>query len=152
MGNLLLTADGFKSLEQELKDLQTRVLPDIKVRMATARADGDLSENNAWITAKEEMEITRMRIAELKLQLKTATLVKESKNSNVVQVGDQVTIIMNGIKTTVSIVPTLEADPVNKKLSSDSPIGKAVVGQKVGTTVTVQTPAGETVAEIVKIG
>ena len=120
--------------------------------MATARADGDLSENNAWITAKEEMEITRMRIAELKLQLKTATLVKESKNSNVVQVGDQVTIIMNGIKTTVTIVPTLEADPVNKKLSSDSPIGKAVVGQKVGTTVTVQTPAGETVAEIVKIG
>ncbi|MCC7304581.1 GreA/GreB family elongation factor [bacterium] len=151
MSAIFLTKDGFKSLESELKELQKTTLPAIKVRMANAREDGDLSENNAWITAKEEMEIARMRVSEIKAMLKTAQLVEETgKKANTVQLGDEVTIKINGNTVKTKIVPTMEADPTAGKLSSDSPIGRAVLGKKVGDTVEVVTPAGTQTAEIIR--
>lgn len=151
MADIFLTKDGFKALEAELKELQKVTLPAIKVRMANAREDGDLSENNAWITSKEEMEIARMRVTELKSMLKTAQLVDETvKKVDSVRLGDEVTLKINGNLVKVKIVPTMEADPTAGKLSSDSPIGKAVLGKKVGDVTTVETPAGTQTAEIIK--
>lgn len=153
MSDIFLTKDGFKALEAELKELQTVTLPAIKIRMANARADGDLSENNAWITAKEEMELARMRLTELKSMLKTAQLVETfEKKSDSVRLGDEVTIKINGTTMKVKIVPTLEADASKGHLSGESPIGKAVLGKKAGETVEIETPGGLQTAEIVKKG
>jgi transcription elongation factor GreA len=148
MTEILLTKEGFAALETELKELQKVTLPEIKKRMALAREDGDLSENNSWILSKEEMEITNMRISEIKSMLKTAKLVSAQKNSDTVSVGNTIDIIVNGHKMTIMLVPTLEADPLANKLSIESPIGKAVIGKKVGDEVSFDSPAG---AQSVKI-
>lgn len=150
MADIFLTKDGFKALENELKEIQKTTLPDIKRRMAAAREDGDLSENNAWITAKEEMEITKLRVSEIKSMLKTAILVEApEKKSDVVQLGNTVSIMLNGNKMDITLVPTMEADALNGKLSVESPLGSAVVGKKVGDTVSFSSPAGEQNVEIV---
>jgi transcription elongation factor GreA len=152
MADIFLTKDGFATLELELKQLQKVTLPEIKKRMANAREDGDLSENNAWITAKEEMEIARLRVNELRSMLKTAQLVSDhEKNTPTVRLGDEVTLKMStGSTMKIKIVPTMEADPAANKLSAESPIGKAIVGKKAGDTVEIMTPSGAQTAEIVK--
>lgn len=153
MADIFLTKDGFKAIELELKDLLKTSLPDIKRRMTNAREDGDLSENNAWITAKEEMEIARMRVTELRSLIKTAHLVEETgKKTDTVRLGDEVTLKMNGKNLKIKIVPTMEADPIANKLSGESPVGKAVIGKKVGEVVTITTPSGEQTAEIISKG
>ncbi|MFZ6022377.1 MAG: GreA/GreB family elongation factor [Patescibacteria group bacterium] len=149
MADIFLTKEGFTSLENELKDLVKVTLPAIKVRMANAREDGDLSENNAWITAKEEMEIARMRVSELKAMLKTAQLVDDKgSKGNTVKLGDEVTIKIQGKTMKVKLVPTMEADPTQGKVSAESPIGKAVIGKQVGDTIEIMTPAGMQKGEI----
>jgi len=150
MADVILTKDGYKKLEQELKDLIEITLPDIKIRMATARADGDLSENNAWITAKEEMEISRFKISKIKKILRDAKLVdnKANSKSETVSLGSTVTIKLNDNKMTFTLVPTLEADATQNKLSSESPIGKAIIGKKVGEKAVFQSPAGDQKIEI----
>ncbi len=151
MAAVFLTKDGFKKLEDELKTLQKVTLPDIKKRMATAREDGDLSENNAWITAKEEMEIARLRVTELKQLLKEATLVTEdSAKSKQIKLGDVLEVAINGNKLKIKIVPTLEADPLQGHFSEESPIGKAIVGKEVGAEIAFSTPAGEQTVKILK--
>lgn len=153
MAGVFLTKEGFATLENELKILVKETLPDIKTRMANARLDGDLSENNAWITAKEEMEIARLRMSELKRMLKEAVLVNESeKKSPMIKLGDSVTIEISGKKMEIKVVPTMEADPLSNKLSEDSPIGKALIGRKAGETVTLMTPAGEQTVSIISKG
>jgi transcription elongation factor GreA len=149
MADIFLTKEGFKALENELKELVKVTLPAIKVRMANAREDGDLSENNAWITAKEEMEIARMRVAELKSMLKTAQLVEDKgSKGNTIKLGDEITIKIQGKSMKVKLVPTMEADPTQGKVSAESPIGKAVIGKQVGDTVEIATPAGVQKGEI----
>lgn len=149
MADIFLTKEGFAKLNDELKVLMKVTLPDIKKRMADARADGDLSENNAWITAKEEMEIARMRMTELKQMLKEAKLVTaQTTKSADIRLGDTVVIMLGGTKMTVTIVPTMEVDAVNGKLSEESPIGKAIIGKKAGDKVIMTTPAGEQEIEI----
>lgn len=149
MADIFLTKEGFTSLENELKDLVKVTLPAIKVRMANAREDGDLSENNAWITAKEEMEIARMRVSEIKAMLKTAQLVDDKgSKGNTVKLGDEVTIKIQGKAMKVKLVPTMEADPTQGKVSAESPIGKAVIGKQVGDAIEIMTPAGAQKGEI----
>lgn len=149
MADIFLTKEGFISLENELKDLVKVTLPAIKVRMANAREDGDLSENNAWITAKEEMEIARMRVSEIKAMLKTAQLVDDKgSKGNTVKLGDEVTIKIQGKSMKVKLVPTMEADPTQGKVSAESPIGKAVIGKQVGDAIEIMTPAGTQKGEI----
>lgn len=149
MADIFLTKEGFTSLENELKDLVKVTLPAIKVRMANAREDGDLSENNAWITAKEEMEIARMRVSELKAMLKTAQLVDDKgSKGNTVKLGDEVTIKIQGKSMKVKLVPTMEADPTQGKVSAESPIGKAVIGKQIGDSIEIVTPAGTQKGEI----
>jgi len=151
MADIFLTTEGFATLEKELKELQKVTLPEIKKRMSNAREDGDLSENNAWITAKEEMEIARLRVSELRTMLKEAQLVEDNeKKTLTVKLGDSVTLKVGAQTMNVKIVPTLEADPAVGKLSAESPVGKAVIGKKVGDIVEIQTPAGVQTAEIIK--
>lgn len=150
-----LTSEGFEALKKELAQLVEMKRPRLVDRLAFARSQGDLSENSDYTNAKEELEFLDGRIAELEGVLKNATVVsngkKNGKKTGEVGVGTKVTVKVNGSKHVFDIVGEWEADPVNKKISHESPLGLALVGKKKGETVEVEAPAGRLLYEIVAI-
>jgi transcription elongation factor GreA len=151
MKNIQLTKTGFEKLKQELKELKNKTKEEVLKRLNQARAMGDLSENSAYSAAKEELNLIEGRIAELEEILKNAEIVEGNNNKNIVQVGSSVLVEINGQKEQFEIVGEFEADPLNKKLSHTSPIGKALVGKKIGEWVEVEVPAGKIRYKIVEI-
>ena len=125
-----LTAEGKAELEQELKDLIAQ-RPAIAERLATARAFGDLSENQEYTDARAEQKTVENRIAEIEETLKNATVIKTRK-SDKVNIGSTVNITMSGKKFTYTVVGPVEANPLEGKISHESPIGKELLGRKVG--------------------
>ena len=125
-----LTAEGKAELEQELKDLIAQ-RPVIAERLATARAFGDLSENQEYSDARAEQKTVENRIAEIEDTLKNATIIKTRK-SDKVNIGSTVNITMSGKKFTYTVVGPVEANPFEGKISHESPIGKELLGRKVG--------------------
>lgn len=125
-----LTAEGKAELEQELKELIAQ-RPVIAERLATARAFGDLSENQEYSDARAEQKTVENRIAEIEDTLKNATIIKTRK-SDKVNIGSTVNITMSGKKFTYTVVGPVEANPLEGKISHESPIGKELLGRKVG--------------------
>ena len=149
-----MTQEGYEALSKELGELVETKRPKLVERLAFARQQGDLSENSDYINAKEELEFLDGRIDELQEVIKTATIVNDSSHKKVsdgVVLGARVTLKVNGDKHVYEIVGEWEADPVNKKISHDSPLGKALVGKKVGEKVQVEAPAGKVSYEILAI-
>jgi len=151
MKKVQLTKIGFEKLQLELKELKNKTKEEVLKRLNQARAMGDLSENSAYSAAKEELNLIEGRIAELEEILKNAEIVEGNNNKNIVQVGSSVLVEINGKKEQFEIVGEFEADPLNKKLSHTSPIGKALVGKKIGEWVEVEVPAGKIRYKIVEI-
>jgi len=151
MKKIQLTKNGFEKLKQELEELKTKTKEEVLKRLNQARSMGDLSENSAYSSAKEELNLVEGRIAELEEILKNAQIVEENQNKNTVQVGSSVLVEINGKIEKFEIVGEFEADPLNKKLSHTSPIGKALTGKKVGDWVEVEVPAGKIKYKIVEI-
>jgi transcription elongation factor GreA len=144
-----ITDEGKKELEAELLELKSR-RGAIADKIAEARDFGDLSENAEYDSAREEQGLVESRIAEIEDILLNAELIKTTKGSKVA-LGSKVELKM-GEKTVVySIVGPVEADPLEGKISNESPIGVALMGKKVGDTASIITPKGETTYEIVKI-
>jgi len=148
MQELLLTESGLQKLKDELHTLQKVNIPEIKSRMVKAKEDGDLSENNPWIVAREELEATRFRISELKGMIKSAKIVQKQESKSI-SLGDTVTVEMNGKNITITIVSTLEADPTQQKISEESPLGKALLGKSEKDKVTMSTPSGNQEIKII---
>jgi transcription elongation factor GreA len=151
MKNIQLTKTGFEKLKQELEELKTKTKEEVLKRLNQARSMGDLSENSAYSSAKEELNLVEGRIAELEEILKNAKIVEEVQDKTTVQLGSSVVVEINGKKEKFEIVGEFEADPLNKKLSHTSPIGKALVGKKIGEWVEVEVPAGKIRYKIVEI-
>jgi transcription elongation factor GreA len=151
MKNIQLTKTGFEKLKQELEELKTKTKEEVLKRLNQARSMGDLSENSAYSSAKEELNLVEGRIAELEEILKNAKIVEEVQDKTTVQIGSSVVVEINGKKEKFEIVGEFEADPLNKKLSHTSPIGKALVGKKMGEWVEVEVPAGKIRYKIVEI-
>lgn len=124
-----LTKAGKAELETELAGLKAQC-PAIAERIATARAFGDLSENEEYSAARAEQKQVENRILELEDILKNAKLIRNNTRTKVA-IGATVTIRLNGKKQSYSIVGPVEADPLNGKISDASPIGKALLGLKV---------------------
>ena len=124
-----LTKAGKAELETELAGLKAQ-RPAIAERIATARAFGDLSENEEYSAARAEQKQVENRILELEDILKNAKLIRNNTRTKVA-IGATVTIRLNGKKQSYSIVGPVEADPLNGKISDASPIGKALLGLKV---------------------
>src|SRR5690606_20332682 len=123
---------------------------EIADRIAEARDYGDLSENADYDTAREDQALVETRIAEIEDILANAEIIKASKSSHVV-VGSTVEL-KSGAKTVAyTLVGPVEADPLEGKISNESPMGVAMMGKKVGESATITTPKGEFVYEIVKI-
>jgi len=125
-----LTKQGKIDLENELKELVAQ-RPAIAERIATARSFGDLSENEEYSSARAEQKTVENRILEIEDILKNAKIIRNSARSTV-GIGSTVTIKLAGKTTTYSLVGPVEADPLNGKISNESPIGKALLGRKAG--------------------
>lgn len=153
---VLVTKDGLKLLQEELKELKTSRRSQVAERLKEAISYGDLSENSEYEEAKNEQAFIEGRILELEKQIKNVKIIddKSGQSVKIVQVGSTVDIVSsvaNSEVETYTIVGSTEADPFNNKISNESPVGKALIGHKKGDTVKVLTPLGELQYEIVKI-
>lgn len=146
-----MTKEGLEALKSELKDLVDVKRPSLVDRLSNARSQGDLSENSDYANAKEELEFLDGRIDEIGEVLKNAVVVSGNGKKDGVGVGTKVTVKVNGSEHIFEMVGEWEADPVNKKISPESPLGQALCGKKVGEKVEVEAPAGTISYEIVKI-
>ena len=127
-----LTKQGKIALEEELSELISR-RPAIAERLQTARAFGDLSENQEYSDARAEQKTVENRIAEIEEILKSAKLIRNASHDKVAM-GATVTVTLSGKRQTYSIVGPVEANPLEGKISDQSPIGKALMGKSAGDT------------------
>ena len=151
----LYTEEGYKNLVDELQYLKDVRIPEIKVQIAEARAFGDLSENSEYDEAKNEQAKTVTRIAELEKLINEATIINESEiRADVVNLGSFVKVYDSDMDEEVeySIVGSNEADPMQGRISDQSPLGSAMLGAKVGEEVTVAAPFGEYKVKILAVG
>lgn len=150
-----LTQEGHDEIVRELKELEEVKLPDVIKRVETARSYGDLSENAEYHNAKEDQELIETRISELQAVLQNSVIVSTSGKKSTIGIGCVVTVnVKRGKSTrkqTLTICGEFEADPAAGKISSASPIGKALTGKKKGDTVTVETPAGMVEYQILEV-
>ncbi|HMH70179.1 MAG TPA: transcription elongation factor GreA [Candidatus Saccharimonadales bacterium] len=144
-----ITDEGKKELEAELEELKSR-RGAIADKIAEARDFGDLSENAEYDSAREEQGLVESRIAEIEDILLNAEIIKAGKSSKVA-LGNKVELKTGSKTVTYSVVGPVEADPLEGKISNESPIGMALMGKKVGDKATITTPKGEMTYEIVKI-
>jgi transcription elongation factor GreA len=139
-----LTDEGKTELERELGELKGQ-RGNIAEKIANARDYGDLSENAEYDAAREEQAQVESRIAELEEILKNADIIRPTKNNGTVQVGSTVDLGVGGRIATYTVVGPVEADPLEGKISNESPIGAALMGKKVGDEVTIETPKVKTI-------
>ncbi|MBI3397370.1 transcription elongation factor GreA [Candidatus Woesebacteria bacterium] len=150
--SITLTKKGLEELKKELDELSNVKRPKLVDRLAFARSQGDLSENSDYNNAREELEFLDGRIEELMGVIQNAKVSNGvNGDSSSINLGTKVTVVVNSIKHIFEIVGDWEADPINKKISPESPLGKALVGKKVGDTVEVEAPAGKIVYKILAI-
>ena len=145
-----LTAHGKRELEDELQGLLAG-RGDVAERLAEARAFGDLSENAEYSAARDAQNRTESRITELEKILAGAEIIA-SDGDDIVSLGDTVTLKSERKTYEYKIVGAVEADPANGKISDESALGQALMGKKAGEKVTLDTPKGSKVYEVVQVG
>lgn len=142
---VVLTYDGLRKLEDELNELKIVKRKEVAGKIKEARAQGDLSENAEYDAAKEEQGEVESRIAELEKLLKNATVIDEDQiELDKVNLGCKVKLLDMEFdeELVYTVVGSTEADPIGGLLSNESPVGVAILGAKVGETVTAETPNG----------
>lgn len=145
-----ITIEGKKELEAELIELKSR-RGEIADKISEARDFGDLSENAEYDAAREEQGLLETRIAEIEDILNNAEIIKASKK-NTIALGSRVELKTGSKKVVYTIVGPVEADPLEGKVSNESPIGMALYGKKVDDKVTITTPKGEITYTVISIG
>lgn len=149
---ILLTEQGLEELKKEYHELVDKKRPTVVERMTLAREQGDLAENSDYSAAKEDLAFIDGRILELEDILKGAKVITISKkDKKSVCLGCVVHVHINGKKEAFTIVGEWEADPKLKKISHTSPLGKALIGKKIGDKVEVEAPVGKIIYKILKI-
>lgn len=146
-----LTKEGYEKIKQEYDELKTKKRQQAIDRLQRARAMGDLSENSEYHSAKEELALVEGRIRELEEILSTTEVIEQKTAGREVQLGSQVVLETDSEKDEFTIVGEFEADPIHKKLSQTSPVGKALMGKEVGEIVEVESPAGKISYKIIEI-
>lgn len=150
----IMTDKGLKKLEEELQELRLVKRKEVTEKIKEARAQGDLSENAEYDAAKDEQKDIEARIKELENILKNAEVVHiDEVDKEKVNIGCVVTVkdVAKGNVQTFKMVGSTEADVLNNKISNESPVGLALMGGKVGQTVTAETPNGSFQFEILEI-
>ena len=149
---IYLTEEGLEEIKKELDYLKLERRPEIITALKEARAQGDLSENAEYDAARNDQAQVEARIRELETMVEKAVIIKEI-NRDVVSLGTKVTIeyVEDKEQEEYSIVGSKEADPFANKISNESPIAKAIMGAKVGTVVSVDSPNGKYDVKIIAI-
>lgn len=146
MKEVIMTSEGFKKLQEELEYLKTEGRDNAAEKIRVARGFGDLSENSEYDEAKNDQALLEARIAELEVQLKHVKILDESEMSgDHVHIGSKVRIEANGKEYSYTISGATESDPFKGIISDESPVGKAVMGLKVGEKGEAILPNGTTV-------
>jgi len=143
--DVILTPEGYEALKQELETLTTDRRREVADRIRTAREFGDIAENAEYDDAKNEQAMLEHKIAQLEERLARARVIDTDEvDTSVVSVGSVVRLRDVDAKETIEyhIVGSAEANPIENKLSNESPVGKAIIGRKKGETVEVATPRG----------
>lgn len=147
-----LTLEGKRKLEEELEYLTTVRRKEVAAEIQSAKEEGDISENSAYDEAKLAQSFLEGRIQTIEVQLRDAVLIENNGDSDRVDVGSVVTVAEEGgEEETYHIVGSAEADPLDGKISNESPIGKALLGAKKGDIVRAETPTGTIPFKVVKI-
>lgn len=148
-----LTQSGFEKISAELAELKDTKLPAAIQRVATARSFGDLSENAEYHAAREDLSFLEGKIAELEAVLMHAKVVVPPKGKGLksADIGAKVTLKLGRANHVYHIVGEWEADPMNKKISDQSPLGKALIGKQKGDEVELEAPAGKIKYVVVEI-
>lgn len=144
-----MTAAGKAELEKELDHLKTEGRIDIAEKLKVARSYGDLSENSEYDEAKSEQAKIEARISELEYQLDNSVII-DAASSDTVSMGSKVTVVRknDNVEAAYEIVGFAQSNPAEGKISDESPVGKALMGAKVGETVVVEAPIGNLELEI----
>jgi transcription elongation factor GreA len=149
---IYLTIEGKKKLEDELDYLVNVRRREVADEIQSAKEEGDISENSAYDEAKLAQGFVEGRIQTIEVQLRNAVIIEKNGNSNEVHLGSLVTVEEEGFgKETYEIVGSTEADPLDGRISNESPIGQALLGAKKGDTVVAETPNGEITFKVIKI-
>ncbi|GIO58283.1 transcription elongation factor GreA [Paenibacillus cellulositrophicus] len=151
---VILTQDGLKKLEDELENLKSVKRREVAERIKVAIGYGDISENSEYEDAKNEQAFIEGRIITLEKMLRNARIINNDEiNTDIVGVGATVTVqdLEFGDTMEYTIVGSAESDPLNNKISNESPVGKAIIGKQKGTVVDVNVPAGVIQYKIIDI-
>ena len=154
MKEVLLTPEGFEKLKEEIDYLTTAKRREVAERIKHAREFGDIAENSEYDDAKNEQAMLEQRIAQLEDRLASARVIEaEAVPSGVVAVGTRVRLKDIDANETIEyvIVGSAEANPIERKLSNESPVGKAIIGRKKGETVEVAAPRGSLKYKIIDV-
>lgn len=148
-----LTPAGLEKLKAELENLKTVGRTEIAEKIRIARGYGDLSENSEYDEAKNEQAKIEARIVELEKTLENVTIIDDAVDTDAVTVGVTVTVldVEYDEELTYRVVGSAEADPINGFISDDSPVGRALLGAKIGDEVVAEAPAGELKFRILSI-
>ena len=146
-----ITKEGIESLKKELYELSEVKRPKVVERLSNARLQGDLAENSDYHNAKDELDFLDGRIDELEMVLQKAVVIDGGTSNGGVNVGMRVKVKSSGQEQTFHIVGEWEADPSQKKISHTSPLGKALIGKKIGEKVEVEAPVGKIIYEVLSL-
>lgn len=149
-----MTLEGKQKLEEELEDLKINKRKEIVERIKIARSYGDLSENSEYESAKDEQAFVEGRISTLEKMIRLAEIIDDKNvEADIVSLGRTVTFVElpDEEEESYSIVGSAEANPLQGKISNDSPIAKALLGKRVGDEVSIATPGGDMRVKIVNV-
>ena len=149
--SVYITQEGLEKLKEELKGLLEVKRPTVAKRIKEARDMVDISENAEYDSARQEQAFVEGRIAELEDLIKSSEVITEEASGDEVRVGSKVTVRIDGGEETFHIVGAHEADPMENKISHESPLGASLVGKKIGDAFEVEAPIGKLTYKIVKI-
>jgi len=148
---IYVTKEGLEKLKAELAELNDVKRTEVARRIKEAREMGDISENSEYDAAKQEQSYIEGRISELEEFIKNAEISKDNGKKDVIGVGAKVKIKVDSEEVEYHIVGAPEANPLEKKISHESPLGSALVGKKVGDKIEVEAPMGKLLYTILKI-
>lgn len=151
---IILTQDGLRKLEEELENLKSVKRREVAERIKVAIGYGDISENSEYEDAKNEQAFIEGRVITLEKMLRNARIINNDEiDIDIVSIGSIVTVedMEFGDTMEYAIVGTAESDPLQNKISNESPVGKAILGKKRGTVVEVNVPAGMIQYKIIDI-
>ena len=150
---VFLTRDGLRKLEEELEYLERDKRAQVAARIHSAKEEGDISENAEYDDAKREQAFVEGRILTLRALISNAVIIEDKGPSDVVRLGSRVTVQEDGADQPdeYSVVGSAESDPLRGRISNESPIGRALIGQRANAVVSYKAPVGEIRLKILSI-